>query len=258
MEWVDMRDLGSRALRRKSSSLFLGTMKTSKYKISEKLYRCECGKEFDNPQSLNAHFSHCLIHKEKTGQSLILIKRGKNFKDWDKNDLLKIVQKGCKTIKEKYKNGELKPCFKGKKHTEETKEKIRKKRVEYLSDGKQHGAFDKSKKTYLEQWFEDFLLESKLSDKYNIKYNYSVYPYFLDFAFLDLKLDVEVDGRFHYIYDENIEHDKKRNQKLEKSGWRIYRISIDEVNKNPDLVKKEFITYLSTYSSKSVSRYYNF
>lgn len=36
--------------------------KVSKYKISDTLYRCECGKEFDNFQSLNSHFSHCDFH----------------------------------------------------------------------------------------------------------------------------------------------------------------------------------------------------
>lgn len=26
------------------------------------MYKCECGKEFDNPQSFNGHKSHCKIH----------------------------------------------------------------------------------------------------------------------------------------------------------------------------------------------------
>ena len=143
--------------------------KQSKYKISDNLYKCECGREFNNHQSLNAHFSHCLIHKEKTGQTAILIKRGKNFKDWDKEELLKIVQRGCETIKEKYKNGELTSGFKSKKHTDETKEKIRKGRVKYLIENPgQHGAFNKSKKTYLENWFNEILL----------KYNLLVFNYY--------------------------------------------------------------------------------
>ena len=36
----------------------------SKYKIKENLYRCECGREFEKHQSLNVHFSHCLIHRK--------------------------------------------------------------------------------------------------------------------------------------------------------------------------------------------------
>lgn len=30
----------------------------------ENYYRCECGKEFNNPQSFNGHKSHCIIHME--------------------------------------------------------------------------------------------------------------------------------------------------------------------------------------------------
>jgi hypothetical protein len=37
-------------------------MKVSKYK-QDSLYVCECGRTFEKSQSLNAHFSHCIIHR---------------------------------------------------------------------------------------------------------------------------------------------------------------------------------------------------
>jgi hypothetical protein len=41
---------------------------SSKYWNDEKQkYVCECGREFDKHQSLLAHFSVCLIHKEAIG-----------------------------------------------------------------------------------------------------------------------------------------------------------------------------------------------
>jgi hypothetical protein len=49
------------------------------YKIGEGNYKCECGKEFLKSQSLNAHFSHCLIHRKGEPEKL----RGGN-KDWSK------------------------------------------------------------------------------------------------------------------------------------------------------------------------------
>lgn len=231
------------------------------YKINDNLYRCECGKEFNNHQSLNAHFSHCLIHKEKTGQEVKLKRNSDNnpynFKNLSKDNLLQISIKGGKTIKEKYKNGEIIPCWFGKHHSEETKEKIRKGRVKFLIEHPgQHGAFDKSKKTYLEEWFHDILIKYDLYDKYKIEYNYSLYPYFLDYAFIDLKLDVELDGKWHYTYESNILHDKKRNEDLIKQGWKIFRISIDEVNNCNDKIETEFLYYLNNYTEDSSNRFY--
>jgi hypothetical protein len=42
-------------------------MKTSKYKIGENLWECECGKKFNKSQSLNAHLSHCDYHHKCLG-----------------------------------------------------------------------------------------------------------------------------------------------------------------------------------------------
>lgn len=36
--------------------------------MKEKIYICECGKTFDNPQKFNGHKRHCLIHAEELGK----------------------------------------------------------------------------------------------------------------------------------------------------------------------------------------------
>lgn len=33
----------------------------------EKIYRCECGREFTKPNSFNGHKSHCVTHLTITG-----------------------------------------------------------------------------------------------------------------------------------------------------------------------------------------------
>lgn len=247
-----------------SSTLTRGTMKkTSKYKISDCLYRCECGKEFLNHQSLNAHFRHCLKHKEMTGQALIIKhpQKGKmcgwdNFTDNDKKIFAK---KASKTRIDNIKSGKTIAAWKGKSLPEEMKNNIRKGRVKFLIENPgQHGGFDKSKKTYLENWFNDILIKNDIYNQYNIEYNYSVYPYFLDFAFIDLKLDVEVDGKFHYTQEQNIKHDKKRNEYLINKGWKVFRISIDEVNHNSLEIENEFLEYLQKYNENSPNRFYMF
>lgn len=232
--------------------------KVSKYKIDENFYRCECGRDFNNYQSLNGHFSHCKIHRAAIGKGDIPVKyRGKNFSEFSSEELNAMHKKAGETLKRKIASGEINATWTGKNLPKEMKEKIRKGRVKFLQENPgQHGAWNKENKSYLENWFEEFYLSELLDKNYDIQFNYSVYPYFLDFAFVDLKLDVEVDGKFHYTYETNIEHDKIRNETLEKLGWRIYRISIDEVNSNPNKVKKEFLEYLKNYDHNTKSRYY--
>lgn len=233
----------------------------SKYKISDILYRCECGREFSNHQSLNAHFRHCLIHKEATGQELTIKNPPKGqMCGWDKftnEDKKAFVQKGKETFQNNIKSGKTIPTWRGKSLPEEMKNNIRKGRVKFLIENPgQHGAFDKSNKTYLEKWFDDVLIKHDLYNKYNIKYNHSIYPYFLDFAFVDLKLDIEVDGKFHYTQEQNIKHDKKRNDYLINKGWKVFRISIYEVNHNALDVENEFLEYLKKYNENSENRFY--
>ena len=107
------------------------------YKINENCYRCECGREFDNFQSLNAHFSHCNYHHEVCGTKKKLrphiIKR--EMAGWgnkSKNELKEIHDKATKTYKNKLNNGEITPSFKNRKHLDETKEKIRQSTIKNL------------------------------------------------------------------------------------------------------------------------------
>lgn len=39
------------------------------------LYRCECGREFENPQSFNGHKCHCKVHLSSVGKLDIRIKQ---------------------------------------------------------------------------------------------------------------------------------------------------------------------------------------
>ena len=65
-------------------------------------YICECGKEFDNPQSFNGHKSHCVFHLSKTGrlnERKLELKqnyfksRNSYYKNKNKRDLIKQEKK---------------------------------------------------------------------------------------------------------------------------------------------------------------------
>lgn len=84
-----------------------------------------------------------------------------------------------------------------------------------------------SKISYPEKYFKELFDSLKI----NLEFQYSLYPYFLDFAKIESKIDIEIDGGQH-TYDKRIvEHDKKRNDYLEKLGWKIIRIKWSEYKK---------------------------
>lgn len=101
------------------------------------MYKCECGKEYEKSQSLNAHYGHCLIHRN-----------GKKVKDrfgkkraWSKGltyETDERIKNQVETLKEKYRSGELIPSFKNKHHTDEAKNKISIAREKLLEHDETH------------------------------------------------------------------------------------------------------------------------
>lgn len=139
-------------------------------------------------------------------------------------------------------------------HPEE-KERKRDLRIKYLQE-KQHfkntawGKRAANKLSYLEQWFVDkIIIPYKLYINYDIINEYPVYPYFLDFAFININLDIELDGRCHFINgNERIEHDINRDNQLNQNGWIVYRISFYDIEQNEKETIDNFINTLNTFS----------
>ena len=105
--------------------------------MKDEIFRCECGREFNNHQSLNAHFSHCDFHHKVCGTERKLRNHEVNggMCGWDnksKDELKEIHEKSTKTYKYKLDSGEITPSFKNRKHLDETKEKTRQSTIKYL------------------------------------------------------------------------------------------------------------------------------
>src|SRR5262249_44048133 len=60
-------------------------------------------------------------------------------------------------------------------------------------------------------------------------------PYVADFACVRARLIVEVDGGTHSNSAE-VEHDRKRDAYLLSKGWRVFRVSNEDVYKNLETV----------------------
>lgn len=177
---------------------------------------------------------------------------GKNFKTGQKHhwakgktkDTHKSILKQSERLKQKYKDEEYVNPFKGKHHTEEAKETLRQKRFDYLTDKNNVSTYTNRHKRKLskgENILHKIFKDNGLYDKYNIVNEYPLYPYIIDFAFVDIKIAVEYDGEPHFKNNKRIEHDIKRDNYLNLQGWNVYRIPYYELKnfKVEDLI--EFI-----------------
>lgn len=83
------------------------------------------------------------------------------------------------------------------KHTEETKNKIRKVRLKFMEEHPEETAWRKKNMSFPEKCFKKLLEENSIDKNFLIYREYSVFPYYIDFAFIDIKVAVEIDGSQH-------------------------------------------------------------
>ena len=223
------------------------------YNSNTSTYNCECGYIATNSQSLNAHFSHCKIHREineKDNSSDYWNKRNHigEMSGWNKftdDEKKEIHNKSINTIKEKHKNGENISFYKGHEHSKDTKILLSNKRKINLENGiGNHWICPNIKRSYAEQYFYDYF---KNNTDLDIQNNIWVDHYCLDFV-LD-NYYFEVDGEQHYQSEEAIKNDQRRYEYLQKKGyilidrcrWKnFYKLSKDEKISYMDNIIKMF------------------
>lgn len=142
-------------------------------------------------------------------------KHPEKCKCWNKGltkDTNNILKHAGEIISNNYKSGKVIPGFLGKTHSKESKEKMSKAHKKLWKQGDSIFATAREKrKSYPEEYFASIFKEY-------IR-NYHVDRYFLDFAWPDKKIYIEVDGEQHYT-ESGLNHDKERTKILEKLGWK--------------------------------------
>ena len=136
----------------------------------------------------------------------------------------------------------------------EFKEKARQIAFERMRRDRDQTAFARrwrKEPSYLERWFEnDVVRAHDLAAKFDIAREYPFYPYFIDFAFLNVKLAVELDGKFHFDRQGRlIERDVRKNEFLVGQGWSVYRINYQQVTENAAKTREtldKFIEYVDS------------
>ena len=110
----------------KSHARFCSLYEKEEKKSYNGIYICECNRTFENPQSMNSHFSRCLVHRED--KTPINNRGGGGWsKGLTKENNVSIL-KMSKSLSESRKGKE------GKLHTQETKIRISEKRIEFLEN----------------------------------------------------------------------------------------------------------------------------
>ena len=228
--------------------------------IKEIMIKCDvCDKEFTNKGGYTSHKKTCdyinIIKEDIISlyvDSLMgLNEIGKKYKI-GKDTIIKVLGDKKRTLSEgvkvaRKKNPERYVC------SEETKEKIRVKRIEFMKNNPDKTAWRTSNLSYPEKLFLEKLEVLNWGEKYSIIREYCIFPYFIDFAFVNEKVAVEIDGSQHLLEDRK-ERDNKKDELLLKDGWSVIRITDKEVKSNLDNVMLEIKNILD---SKISSQKYN-
>jgi very-short-patch-repair endonuclease len=192
-------------------------MRKPKYNSEEIQKDLDCG--FTIIQLSKKHkISHCFISKLiKIGilKKTIIHKNG-----WDCGYTFPI-----ETIEK------LRKTSTGKKHSEETKKKISDHRIKWLTEHPDKVPYlinHSSKKSFPEEVFENALKSAGI-EGWKYKYRHGIYEY--DFAFPELKIDVEVDGGTHKT--EKVKKiDERRDRFSNQAGWKVLRFEAERVKKD--------------------------
>jgi very-short-patch-repair endonuclease len=76
-------------------------------------------------------------------------------------------------------------------------------------------------------------------NRIQLEREYSVGPYRLDFAHLETKTAVEIDGMLGHSSPDDISKDRARQREIERQGWRFIRFGAKEVFHNPGQCARE-------------------
>jgi very-short-patch-repair endonuclease len=135
--------------------------------------------------------------------------------------------------------------FKGKKLSDEQKEKISKSRKKYLMENPDKVPYKlnhSSKTRYPERYFKR-ILKGFIS-----QYRIPETLYEIDFANPDKKIAIEIDGEQHYSDKKMIDHDLKRDLVLKSLGWRTIRIRWSHYKVLSKKQREEIIENLMSHS----------
>lgn len=135
-----------------------------------------------------------------------------------------------------------------------TKEKMRESRLKWMKNNADRTAWRLKSTSYIESVFEKAIISRELYTTFEIVREKSVFPYYIDFAFMNVKVAVELDGTQHKQTD-RIAHDIKRDSYLMSNGWRVFRATSSQIMYNVSAVIDELLEFIGNdYAQSSTSK----
>lgn len=215
------------------------------FKINADAYKEQTGESLES--ALKKRFPSTKLDELENKQKQRILKKflGQEIK----NGNFKEVYHVDYTKKKKY--GEENPSF-GKPQTEESRQKISQSVQNLIKANLWHSGFNGRKNlSFAEKFFLNFFKNNLDSMQQPINNRYEI-GYWMDFAWEDGKVYIEVDGEQHYT-EEGEARDRKRTEKLAAEGWTLLeRIRWSDYKKKKTEKEKE--DYLESILNKVKNR----
>lgn len=195
---------------------------------------CHCGLVFDTRKLLTEH-----KHKEHSHPKGSSWNKGLTAK----TDLR--VKAHSEKIRDGYRCGRLKGSWIGKHHSDETKHKLSIAMKKAHAEGRAHNIGESrwnNEPSWPEKWFMR-VVENEFTDKNYVRER-PFHRFSLDFAWEHKKKCIEIDGKQHEVFQEQIERDLRKNELLKEEGWQLLRLRWADVYREPKKyiqIAKEFI-----------------
>jgi len=215
------------------------------------MFECKiCKKDFVNQGGLTQHMKKCeWLNSIKDEVTHLYVNQNYSVRDLrnkfklQSSDIKNVLGDKIRTLSEANKLAREKyPDIY--KHSDETKKKLRNIRLEFMKNNPDKTAWRLSNISYPEKLFIEYIESKGLNKKYSIIREYSVFPYFIDFAFVNQMVAVEIDGSQHLL-PERKESDDKKDKLLNELGWLVIRISEKEIKTNVEEVFNKIIPILN-------------
>jgi very-short-patch-repair endonuclease len=214
------------------------------------MFECKiCNRKLDNFGNFNQHIKKCeKLSQIKDDIINLYVNEDYSVRDLRKkfkvqsDDIKIILGDKIRSLSESNKLAHKKYPEKFK-HSDETKKKLREIRLDFMKSNPEKTAWRLSNVSYPEKLCIEYIEKNGLDKKYSIVREYSVFPYFIDFAFLNEMVAVEIDGSQHLL-PERKERDNKKDKLLNDLGWLVVRISEKEIKTNIENVFNEIISIL--------------